>query len=92
MSASAQCPHMQFQAAVNVARIEDTGMKVAEIQIRCSHCGMPAQFRGVPLGVSPDHPTASIDGEEVRLPFLCEGDVYTGKGISLSVQFIGGDS
>lgn len=89
MSATTQCPHFNFQADVKVARIEDTRMKHAELTIRCTDCGKPAQFRGLPFGVSSDRPTVSIDAQEANLPFLCEGDAYTGKGISLSVNFIG---
>ena len=86
MSGSATCPHLEFAAQVNVQRIEDTGMKFAEVSIRCTHCGKPARFRGLPWCLSNDHPTAAVGDEEARLPFLCEGDTYTGKGIGFSVQ------
>ncbi len=86
MSATSVCPHLEFSATVNVARIEDTGMKYAEVSIRCTHCGKPARFRGLPWGLSPDHPTASVGDEEANLPFLCEGDAYNGKGIGFAVK------
>lgn len=86
MSGSSKCPHFNFQAQVNVARMEDTGLKYAEVTIRCVDCGKPAQFRGLPWGLSPNHPTAGVGNEEVNLPFLCEGDEYNGKGIGFSVK------
>lgn len=86
MSGSSKCPHFNFQANVNVARIEDTGLKYAHLTVRCTDCGKPAQFRGVPWGLSPDQPMAAVGDEEVRLPFLCEGDDYTGKGIGFSIR------
>lgn len=85
MSATVTCPHLRFSATVNVARIEDTGLKYAEMRIVCADCGKPARFRGLPWGLSPDHPTAGVGDEEVRLPFLCEGDQYNGKGIGFSI-------
>ena len=81
-----KCPHFNFAADVKVARIEDTGLKYAELTVRCSDCGKPAVFRGLPVGLSPDHPTASFGDEEVNLPFLCEGDDYNGQGIGYSIE------
>lgn len=77
MSASSKCPHLEFKAQVNVQRMEDTGLKYAELTVECLHCGAPAVWRGLPMGLSPDQPTSSIDAKEAVLPFLCEGDVYT---------------
>lgn len=71
-----QCQHMSFKAKVDVIRIEDTGMKYAELTIKCVDCGSPAQFRGLQYGSTPAAPTVSPDCQEVRLPFLCEGDAY----------------
>jgi hypothetical protein len=86
MNASSKCPHFNFVAQVNVARIEDTGLKYAEITIRCTDCNKPAEFRGLPYGLSPDQPMASPDNREIRAPFLCEGDEYNGKGIGFTVR------
>lgn len=94
MTASAKCPHLEFSATVNVARIEDTGLKYAEVSIRCVHCGKPARFRGLPWGLSPDHPTAAVGDEEAVIPFLCEGDVYTPPAtgpVGYSIQRLPGE-
>lgn len=88
MSGSSKCPHFNFQANVDVARIEDTGLKYAHITIRCADCGRPAEFRGLPCGISPDQPASSVGAEEARLPFLCGGDDYNGKGIGFSIRMV----
>ena len=44
------CKHMNFEASVNVARIEDKGRFMAEIHIRCKDCGTPFQFMGLKPG------------------------------------------
>jgi hypothetical protein len=85
VSGSAQCPHLEFDATVNVARIEDTGLKYAHLAILCRNCGKPAKFRGMKWGLSPDEPRAAVGDEQANLPFLCEGDAYNGKGMSYSI-------
>ena len=79
------CQHLEFRADVKVARIEDTGLKYAELRINCTQCGKPARFRGLPWGLSPDYPTAAVGDEEANLPFLLEGDRYNGKGIGYRI-------
>lgn len=74
MSASAQCPHLEFDAQVNVARFEDDNLKYADVTIVCKNCGKPAVFSGLPVGVMPDRATGSVDGQEARLPFFIDGD------------------
>ena len=39
-----------------------------DIKIQCADCGMPFQFLGLPMGVSPTFPTRSMDGLELRQP------------------------
>ncbi len=39
-----------------------------DITINCAECGIPFQFLGLPLGVSPEFPTRSFDGLELRQP------------------------
>lgn len=80
-----RCFHMNFRADVKVARIEDTGLKYADITIRCVDCGSPAVFRGMPTGLSPDQPCGSVDAQEARLPFLCEGDTYDGTSMGFTI-------
>lgn len=74
MSASTQCPHLEFEAQVNVARFENSTLKYADVTIICKNCGHPAVFRGLPVGVLPDQPTGSVGGQEARLPFTVDTD------------------
>lgn len=61
------CPHDQFEAAVEVARLttSDTDPTVvayrAEVRIRCAACGDQFRFTGLPAGLTPAHPTCSVD-------------------------------
>ena len=42
-----RCPHEHFDAAVQVATIQNTQERLAQIQIRCIDCGMPFEFKGL---------------------------------------------
>ncbi|CAN7301881.1 hypothetical protein LJR231_001540 [Phyllobacterium sp. LjRoot231] len=88
MSASTQCPHPDFQFQVNVANIEDDTIKMVDITGHCTICGKAAVFRGVPLGVSWHHPTVSVDGQELRVPMVVDGDEVdeNRKRISVSIS------
>lgn len=75
MSATSKCPHLNFHAQVNVARIADVGIMYADVTIKCTVCGAPAEFRGIDdIGLLPFKPTKSVDSREARLPFICFGD------------------
>ena len=54
------CKHMNFEADVKVARIEDKGRFMAEIHIRCKDCGTPFQFMGLKPGFDFDGATVSL--------------------------------
>lgn len=62
------CPHENFYATVNVARMLDTGKFIADIKIHCVECEEPFRFLGVPAGIAWDHPACSIDGLELHAP------------------------
>lgn len=67
------CDHPTFQARTAVMRLTSveggpvTGYS-ADIRIRCSKCGLPFRFKGLPTGSSPDQPMASFLGDELRAP------------------------
>lgn len=67
------CKHMQFFAAVKVARIEDVGRFVAEITVHCADCDTPFQFVGVAPGFNYDAPTVSLDGLDLSAPICPQG-------------------
>lgn len=68
------CEHNVFTANVTVNRLEDSGGFAADITIRCAECQVPFQFLGLPGGLTPDKPTASVDLTEARMPIApsCE--------------------
>jgi hypothetical protein len=66
------CPHEDFMAQVNVARLTNDAGTVqaytAEITVNCAHCDEPFRWIGAPAGLSPHHPAVSIDETELRAP------------------------
>lgn len=74
MSGTSQCPHLEFAFDVKIARIKDDTIKMADIAGCCTTCGKAAVFRGLPFGVNWQHPTGSPDGQELRIPFVIDGD------------------
>jgi hypothetical protein len=66
------CPHLNFAAQVNVARITDdkTGNLLyftTEIRVECAECGLPFHFKGLPCGLNPHGAAMSPDGLEARI-------------------------
>ena len=67
------CEHESFRGDFKIARLsheKDSPIDgySADITIKCTQCGLPFRFKGVPLGVSQTGPTVSIDGTELRCP------------------------
>lgn len=67
------CEHPEFSASVEVVRLTVTeGAPVSgftsNIHVSCSHCGEPFEWIGLPVGLSPRFPAASVDGQELRAP------------------------
>ena len=67
------CKHMNFEASVNVARIENNGRFMAEIHIRCKDCGTPFQFMGLKPGFDFNGATVSLDGLEANIGIHPQG-------------------
>ena len=67
------CKHMDFDAAVKVARLEDSGRFIAELRIVCKECGVPMQFMGLQPGLNLDGATVSLDGLEANLAIHPQG-------------------
>lgn len=65
-----KCVHMNFQANVSVARLEDIGQFNAEVKIKCAECGMPFRFLGLPIGLNLQGACIAPDGLEARLAIL----------------------
>lgn len=69
------CKHMEFDANVVVARLEDTGKFIAQFRINCRECGVPMQFRGLTAGIHLDGACVSVDGLEARIAIVPQGTV-----------------
>jgi hypothetical protein len=92
------CPHENFNAIVNVNRIQKSDQEPdaiiaynAEIRISCRDCGQPLEFYGLPVGVSPYRPTVSLDGQEMRAPLVLPGTVPPDGLAGFAVAFTPGD-
>lgn len=85
MSASTQCPHNDLHFELNNQCFGDTNLHYLEISARCKICDKQMLFRG-PGGLSPAHPTVSLFGDQVNLPFLGEGEEVTGKPTGYSIS------
>lgn len=64
---------MSFNAECRVARIEDVGRFMLEVQVKCTECGQPFQFLGLTPGFNFEGPTVSLDGLEANLPITPQG-------------------
>lgn len=70
---SGNCAHAAFACNAAIKRLTDTeggpvtGYAV-DVRITCDDCGEAFTWLGVPGGVSPHHPTVSVDGQELRAP------------------------
>lgn len=67
------CKHMNFEASVQVDRIEDKGRFMAEVRIKCTDCGTPMQFMGLKPGFDPNGATVSLDGLEANIGIYPQG-------------------
>lgn len=62
-----KCEHKDFDALVKVNRLEDSGRFNAEVSIKCTECGEPFRFLGLPCGLDLNGAAVSADGEEACL-------------------------
>lgn len=62
-----ECKHEDFIANVRVERMEDIGKFAADVTVKCSQCGQPFKFIGLPGGSLMDGASVSMDGTEARL-------------------------
>lgn len=73
------CDHPDFAAFVTVNRITDPNDEAvvlgfsADIRVDCAACGERMRWIGVPGGLSPTFPTASVDETELRAPLRPAG-------------------
>lgn len=89
------CPHEDFDAYVAVNRItagDDDPTVIgyaADIKVNCRACEEPFRWTGVPAGISPRHPTCTVDETELRAPLRpASADPDFGMGLpGFSVRY-----
>lgn len=68
---STDCVHPGFITGSKVERLTNKDGEVtswiAEIEIYCAECYRPMLFKA-PMGMSPSHPTTSVERDELRIP------------------------
>lgn len=67
------CAHHNFDATCRVARLEDSGRFMLEVNVTCTDCKRPFQFLGLEPGLNFDGATVSLDGLEANLAICPEG-------------------
>lgn len=84
-----ECQHEDFEARVEVNRIEDVGCFIAAVSVRCAECGEQFRFVGADFrpGLNFQRPTVSIDGCELNVPIEPEGEkrLFSGATFVLPV-------
>lgn len=72
-----KCPHNDFSLSAVVTRIEEKGRFQADIRIRCTDCGLPFRFIGLPAGLDLNGAATSVDATEARLAIAPRGEVVS---------------
>ncbi|MET3512791.1 hypothetical protein ABIC63_000556 [Pseudacidovorax sp. 1753] len=67
------CKHTNFAAECAVARLEDVGRFMLEVKVRCTECGEPFQFLGLPPGCNLEGASVSLDGLEANIAICPQG-------------------
>ena len=66
MASEPKCKHEEFDAAVVVNRLEDSGRFMADVKIKCVQCGVPMVFLGLPRGFDMNSAATDLHGTELR--------------------------
>jgi hypothetical protein len=74
---STSCKHKEFDATVDVNRLEDTERFCTDVRITCRQCQMPFRFIGLPAGLYLNGAATSVDATEARLAIVPKGEVGT---------------
>lgn len=61
------CKHEEFEAWVDVNRLQDSGRFCADVRIKCKGCKEPFRFLGLPAGLDLNGASVSVDGTEAHL-------------------------
>lgn len=62
------CVHPDFEALVNVTRMEDSGLFSADIKVWCAACALPFEWpESIPMGLDLHGIARSLSGQELRV-------------------------
>ncbi len=67
------CPHLVFEAHVQVDRLEDSGKFVASVNVRCQECRTRFRWQGLKMGIDLEGTMVSVDGFELRGAIVPDG-------------------
>lgn len=67
------CKHEDFNARVEVVRLENVGKFMADVTVNCAQCNLPFQFLGLPAGINMEGAMVSVDGLEARMAIAPQG-------------------
>ncbi len=82
------CEHMNFVSQANVFRLSEieggpiTGFTL-DVTVKCTDCGLPFRFKGLPFGSHPHEPRLSADSEVLRAPIE---PAYTTEVLGMPIQ------
>jgi len=86
------CEHKQFAASVDVTRMSESEggaitAYMAEVHVQCAECGQPFRFKCSRVGLNPDEPAASVDGQELRCPIEpSDGTIVPGLRMGFEIH------
>lgn len=83
------CTHAELAFGAGHSIFAAIGVHYLEITGHCTACGKILLFRGVPDGFSALHPTMSEARDELRVPFVFQGEtdadeVIAGDNLNLN--------
>ncbi|KKM86143.1 hypothetical protein LCGC14_1281980 [marine sediment metagenome] len=62
------CTHAIARADANLIHLQDTGLRVLEVTVRCEECRHRFRFTGLPLAIDPTRPCVNLAGTIATLP------------------------
>ncbi len=66
MNDMSHCEHKEFEATVEVNRLEDIGRFTADVVVWCKKCRVKMSWLGLPRGVDLNGAATNTDGTELR--------------------------
>jgi hypothetical protein len=80
------CKHEDFEARVDINRLEDTGRFMADVKIQCAACGVPMVFLGLPRGLDINGASMNTDGTEGRFAIAPKGETVPETSLGFEMR------